>query len=195
MHLEVATLRQRPVLFRMNSDQFTDLPDSDNFRLELLDGEVVMTSRPSPAHQHYIFQLGIVLDGWGKSQKLGRVFLDTQMTLDPAWSPIPDALFLATAHLNRVGGQRIDGAADLVVEVLSPSDEQADRRTKFEAYARFGIAWYWIVDLNQRQLEEYKRGRQAYGKPVIARFDQPFAPRLFKGLTIDLASLELDPGG
>ena len=45
-------LKGRVVLFRMKSDQFTHLPDSDNFVLELLDGKVVMAARPAPAHQH-----------------------------------------------------------------------------------------------------------------------------------------------
>src|SRR5438105_3126087 len=184
-------LKGRVVLFRMNSEQFTNLPNSENFRLELLDGEVVMAARPSPAHQRFIFKLGQVLEDWVERQKLGWIYLDTQMTLDDDWSPIPDLLFLSTAHLERIGEQFIDGAADLVVEVLSPSDEAADRVTKFNAYARNGIPWYWIVDLGQRQLEEYRRGRQGYTRPVIAPFDQPFRPRLFRGLAINLAALEL----
>jgi Uma2 family endonuclease len=65
--------------------------------------------------------------------------------------------------------------------------------TKFEAYARFGVPWYWIVDLERRRLEEYKRGRRGYGRPVVVPFDEPFAPRLFTGLSVDLTSLELEP--
>jgi Uma2 family endonuclease len=118
------------------------------------------------------------------------------MTLNPSWTMVPDLSLLFEEHRSRVGAQFIEGPADLVVEVLSPSDERADRVTKFEAYARFGVPWYWIVDLEQRRLEEYKRGRQgSYGRPVIAPFDEPFEPRLFKGLTIDLASLEFRRAG
>jgi Uma2 family endonuclease len=194
MSMTTATLdlKGRVVLFRMKSEQFANLPDSDNFRLELLDGEVVMATRPRPEHQHFIFQLGIILNAWVRPHRRGIILLDTQMNLDEYWSPVPDLLYLTTAHQGRIGETWIEGPADLVVEVLSPSDEEADRVTKFEAYARFGVPWYWIVDLEQRQLEEYKRGRQHYGRPVIAPFNQPFQPRLFKGVSIDLASLGLE---
>jgi Uma2 family endonuclease len=185
-------LKGRVVLFRMNSEQFTALPESENFRFELLDGEVVMAARPSPAHQYFCSKMGRALDTWVEDQQLGKLFPDTQLTLDDDWSPVPDLLFLTNSHLRRIGRQFIHGPVDLVVEVLSPSDESTDRVTKLEAYARHGIPWYWIVDLRQRQLEEFRRGRLGYSRPVIAPFDEPFQPRLFPGLTLNLASMELE---
>jgi Uma2 family endonuclease len=81
------------------------------------------------------------------------------------------------------------GPVDLAVEVLSPSNEDDDREGKFSAYAEHNIPWYWIVDLNRRVLEEYELVGGRYGNRVDAPFDRPFAPRLFPGLTIDLARL------
>lgn len=184
-------LKGRVVLFRMKSDQFADLPRSDQFRLELLDGEVVMSSRPSPAHQHFSFQLAKELDNWIRENELGMVLPDTQLELDEGWMPVPDLTFLNKEHLDRIEEKLIRGPVDLVVEVLSPNDERADREIKFEAYAKYGLPWYWIVDLVERELEEYHLISGQYRKPVTILFDKPFKPRLFKGLTIDLASLEL----
>jgi Uma2 family endonuclease len=192
MSTAIQDLKGRVVLFRMDSDRFLDLPASESVWLELLNGEVLMSARPSLAHQHFVFQLAVVLNAWVKENQLGSIFIETQLTFDKDWAPVPDLVFLSAENQGRITRRQIKGAVDLAVEVLSPSDESTDRETKFEAYARFGIPWYWIVDLKQRQLEEYKRGRQAYGKPVIAPFDRPFTPRLFSGLTVDLASLELD---
>jgi len=188
--MATAELAGRAVLFRMTSDQFCDLPPSDSFKLELLDGEVVVAARPIPNHRHFIFQLGVVLQGWIKPRRLGRILLDTLMKLNGTWTPAPDLSFLKTKHLKRVKRKRIVGPVDLAVEVLSPSDEQADRVTKFAAYAEFGIPWYWIVDLEKRVLEEFELVGDAYGNRRIVSFDKPFSPRLFPGLTIDLASLE-----
>jgi Uma2 family endonuclease len=183
-------LKGRVVLFRMNSDQFCELPPSDSFKLELLDGGVLMAARPVPTHQHFVFELAVFLRQWVKTKKLGRLLLDTLMKVGDEWTPAPDLSFLWTKHLRRVKQKRIEGPVDLAVEVLSPSDEEADRETKFTAYARFGIPWYWIVDLRRRVLEEYELIGNAYGNKVEAPFDQPFAPRIFPGLVIDLASLE-----
>jgi Uma2 family endonuclease len=65
-----------------------------------------------------------------------------------------------------------------------------DRKTKFIAYAKHGIPWYWIVDLKARVLDEYELVHGKYTNVVKAPFDEPFKPRLFPGLVIDLASLE-----
>ncbi|HMC89261.1 MAG TPA: Uma2 family endonuclease [Gemmataceae bacterium] len=120
----MATLeRKRPVvLFRMTSDQFCDLPPSERFKLELLNGEVLMAARPAPTHQHFIFQLAIIIDQWIKAHKLGRILLDTLMKLNGVWTPAPDICFLKTAHLKRVQRKRIVGPVDLAVEVRVPFD-------------------------------------------------------------------------
>lgn len=46
-------------------------------------------------------------------------------------------------------------APDLVVEVLSETTEQRDRGIKFQDYAAHGIAEYWIIDCDQRSIEQY----------------------------------------
>ena len=181
--------KESPVLFRMTSDQFCDLPPSESFKLELLEGEVIMAARPVPTHQHFIFQLGVTIDQWVKPRDLGRVLLDTLMKLNGNWTPAPDLSFLWKRHLKRVQKKRIVGRVDLAAEILS-GRKRIDRQTKFIAYARFGIPWYWIIDLRKRELEEYELVGRAYDNRVKVPFDEPFCPRIFPGLTIHLASLE-----
>jgi Uma2 family endonuclease len=188
--MPVAELDGHLVLFRMNSDEFSELPPSDTVKLELLNGEVIAMTRPSPFHQYFIQELGALLNQWGKLHQLGRAIPDSLMKLDDDWTPAPDLVFVARKNLRRVKQKRIDGPVDLAIEVLSPSDPEIDRETKFEAYARYGIKWYWIVDLENRVLEEYQRVGASFGKLVEISFDEPFEPRLLPGLKIDLASLE-----
>jgi Uma2 family endonuclease len=188
--MATAQLKGAVVLFPMTSDEFCELPPSETVKLELLDGEVVVMTRPTRNHQHFIFQLAMIIELWIKPRKLGCVLLDVLMKLDDAWTPAPDLVYVARRHLNRVKEKRIEGPVDLAVEVLSPSHPEIDRGTKFEAYARFGIRWYWIVDLKARFLEEYELVDGEYAKVNEVPFDKRFRPRLFPGLTIDLASLE-----
>src|SRR5262249_13425500 len=114
----------RMVLFRMNSDQFCDLPPSDEFKLELLDGEVIVAARPTLHHQYFISELLVVLKRWVKKRRLGRVVQDTLMKVGEDWTPAPDLCFLKTRHLKRGKTKRIEGPVDLAVEVVSPSDEE-----------------------------------------------------------------------
>lgn len=178
------------VLFHMTSDEFCELPPSDMVNLELLDGKVVIMTKPVPAHQYFIFRLGMMIEQWAQRRQLGHVLPETLMKLDGKWTPAPDLVFVAKKHLKRVKEKRIEGPVDLAVEALSPSNPELDRATKFTAYAHFGIKWYWIVDLKNRVLEEYQLVGKTYSNLMEAPFDEPFSPRLFPGLVIDLASLE-----
>lgn len=182
--------RRMTVLFRMTSDAFCELPESDTLKLELLNGEVLIMPRASIFHQHFLFELAVVIRAWVKKMKLGRVLLDCLMKLDGEWTPAPDANFVTSRHLKRVKERRIEGPVDLAVEGLSPGSINVDRKVKFEAYAKYGIPWYWIVDLKARVLEEYELANGQYTNLVKAQFDVPFKPRLFPGLVIKLSSLE-----
>ncbi len=184
----VGSITGRVVLFRMNSSQFAALPESD-LHLELLNGEVVLSPRPRPPHQLFIGRLFAVLDEWVHRHRLGEVYPEVEMRLDDDWTPAPDLVFVAAAHVDRVGDAQILGPADLAVEVLSPANAADDRGTKFRAYAAHAIPWYWIVDLEGRVLEEYQLVGAAYGNRVDVPLNRPFNPRVFPGLTIDLARL------
>src|SRR5260370_42399112 len=65
----------------------------------------------------------------------------------------PDVVVVLNAHLDRVAAKKIIGAPDLVVEVASPSTAAFDRLTKYDIYARAGIAEYWIVKPTRRTVE------------------------------------------
>src|SRR5439155_25834585 len=108
------------VLFPMTSNQFCKLPECKSLKLELLDGEVVVMPRPTPFHQYFLLELPMVVAQWVKKLNLGRVLPDTLMMLDGRWTPAPDIVFVATRHLKRVKGKRIEGPVDLAIETLSP---------------------------------------------------------------------------
>ena len=46
----------------------------------------------------------------------------------------------------------INGAPDLVVEILSPSTAQLDKVRKRELYARFRVPEYWQADAETRSM-------------------------------------------
>ncbi len=49
-----------------------------------------------------------------------------------------------------VTAANVQGAPDLVVEILSPSSVERDRTLKRRLYARHGVREYWIVDTDAR---------------------------------------------
>ena len=65
----------------------------------------------------------------------------------------PDLLFVSAAREGIITDANIQGAPDLVVEILSPSTESRDRGYKRELYARHGVSEFWLVDPDARSIE------------------------------------------
>ena len=63
----------------------------------------------------------------------------------------PDLTFVSNERLHLLTRDRLDGPADLVVEIISPDSVRRDRRDKFDEYARAGVREYWIADVRPRQ--------------------------------------------
>ncbi len=58
----------------------------------------------------------------------------------------PDLLFVAKQHYDRLTEERLEGPADLVIELLSDSSVMRDRDRKFYEYQDAGIPEYWVFD-------------------------------------------------
>ena len=88
----------------------------------------------------------------------------------------PDILFVRRERIAIVKDDVIDGAPDLVVEILSPSNWVYDRSHKQEAYLQAGVREYWIVDYRARTVDvlvleddEYvQRGQYGDGSMVAS---------------------------
>ncbi len=59
---------------------------------------------------------------------------------------VPDVIFVSRERLAILGEKNVQGAPDLVVEVLSPGTSHRDLGVKMRIYARFGGPYYWIMD-------------------------------------------------
>lgn len=58
----------------------------------------------------------------------------------------PDILFISNERQHIIEDGKIDGAPDLIIEVLSKGTEKLDRITKKAVYEKCGVLEYWIVD-------------------------------------------------
>src|SRR5206468_3747005 len=68
----------------------------------------------------------------------------------------PDVLVVLEGHAARVTKKRVEGAPDLVVEVISPGTAVKDRNVKLRAYVRFGVREAWLVEAERRRFEIYR---------------------------------------
>lgn len=134
-------------------EDYAALPDNGQ-RYEIVNGVLVMTPAPSPEHQSISVRLSHYLFVHAELADLGRVFTGPiDVDLGPKNVFQPDVVVVLNAHLDRIQKKKIVGAPNLVVEVASASTAIFDRLTKYEAYARAGIAEYWIVKPASRTIE------------------------------------------
>lgn len=163
---------------RWTAEEFLALPE-DKRRIELLDGEIVVTPSAAPRHERVINRIGFAFTSEVDPQG-GVVFssnLDTR--IDENNVVQPDVQVFLPGHLHRIGKKFVEGPPDLVVEVSSPRTKGRDRLKKRALYERFGVAEFWIVDLDHDVLEVYRLGPSGYGDPVrFARGDTVTTPLL-----------------
>ena len=117
-------------------------------RYELLDGELIMVAAPNIKHESVRSLLGHHLSNFIIDHGLGKLFYaPCDVMLSESDVVQPDLLFVSRKreHLLR-DGQKVQGAPDLVIEILSPSTADRDRGKKLALYGRHGVTEYWLVD-------------------------------------------------
>jgi Uma2 family endonuclease len=161
---------------------------ADGFRHEIIEGEEYMTPPPGTDHQTVVVNLARILGNHVVARKLGRMFVaPTAVVLSKHDAVEPDVMFVSKANASIITPKNIQGAPDLVVEVLSPSTAANDRGPKLKKYEEADVREYWIVDPSAKTVEirEFRTSRRmrAY------QDDQSFQSELFPGLSVRLEDI------
>ena len=81
----------------------------------------------------------------------------------------------------------VDGAPDLVVEILSPGNTKTETKYKFDLYEENGVLEYWVVYPEYKQIHvSLLNEKEEYGKPVINEAPDNISSTVLKGLCISL---------
>jgi Uma2 family endonuclease len=114
-------------------------------RCELLYGRLLVT--PAPRVRHQLVVGGILRRLLELVDREGGLAVNSPVDVVLADHSVvqPDVIYV-TAKRSRIVGERVEGAPDLVVEILSPGTARRDLGEKLRLYAEAGVAEYWIVD-------------------------------------------------
>ena len=124
-------------------------------RRELLFGVVREPPSPRFGHQALLVRLTVLLDPVARDRGAGVVCLSPMdVVLDEGRALVlqPDLMFISHARRATIR-DRIYGAPDLVVEVISPSTARQDRGLKLRLYQEYGVRECWLVGEQERRLE------------------------------------------
>ena len=157
-------------------------------RYQLLDGEMILAPSPITRHQTIVMRLVLALERFVAENGLGRVwFAPLDVILSNHDVTQPDILFVSNARAGIVTRANIQGAPDLVVEVLSPATVQYDRGYKELLYGRHGVLEYWLVDPDAETVEVQVASDQGLQSHAIHHRGDRLTSPLLEGFSIDLA--------
>jgi Uma2 family endonuclease len=138
---------------RISFEEFLEWGDEDTWA-EWVDGEVIVLTPANIAHQRLVGFLMHLLGTFIEAFDLGEIFFPTTvMKLPDSSGREPDLLFVAREHADRIRHQQIAGAADLVVEIVSPDSRTRDRHDKLAEYEAGGVREYWILDPDRKRAD------------------------------------------
>jgi Uma2 family endonuclease len=172
-------------------EDYVLLPN-DGKRYEILEGELSVTPTPSTKHQTASVNLLVLLSRYIKERDLGKLFhAPIDVILESTSVLQPDLLFVSKTRQHIIAERAIEGAPDLVIEILSPTTSRTDRVTKAQIYARYDVPAYWIVDPEREAIEIYALEIDAYRLVATLEGKIPMSAPPFKELEIAARDLFL----
>jgi len=133
---------------------YLELPEGAPY--QLVGGSLIMSPAPTPRHQLAAAELSFSMMVYLKKHGIGRLIpapIDVYLTDTEVYQP--DLLIVAQNRLAIIGEKKIEGAPDLIVEILSPSTGYYDLTHKKRVYEAAGVREYWIVDPLAQRVEVY----------------------------------------
>jgi len=189
---EIATMF--PAQGQWTVEQYLELTDSTNRRIEYTNGRLEFLAMPTRTHQRLVSWLFLLLHSHVGQRGLGevlpggiRVFLDDER--DDLFR-IPDVVFLSKESEDRWGGDRYWKGVDLAIEVVSDDAKSVDRdyREKVSDYREGRVPEYWIVDPQEQKITvlTLPRGATEYAEHGVFKPGETATSKLLDGFTVDV---------
>lgn len=152
---------------KLTYEDYATIPD-DGRRHEIIDGEHYVNPAPNIRHQIISVRLTAAVYNFVAEHGLGHVFHPRiDVVLGEHDVVEPDLVFVSNARAQIITRANIEGAPDLVVEILS-SNRDYDERLKFRAYERAGVAEYWIVDPFEERVKIFRHNGDRFLPAEVA---------------------------
>ncbi len=169
---------------KFTRDDYLAWPEDE--RWEIIDGEAYcMTPAPSTRHQDIVVNLATLL-----KQKLSgvpcRPFVAPTDVVLSEYDVVQPDIFVV-CDKKKITDANIQGAPDLIIEVLSPFTSLKDKREKKALYEKFGVREYIIADPLEQYVERFLfEDNDAYGKGEVFGTQEVLQINSLKGIAINL---------
>lgn len=169
---------------KLTYEDYANVPGDE--RYELIDGELIPAVTPNEIHQRVSKKLLWLLMqveesgfGWVYHAPFDVVLSDTDVVQ-------PDLMFISKERADIITPANVQGAPNLVVEVLSPSTAQRDWTQKRDLYAKYGVRELWLVAPDAKLVWVMALTGGEYAIAGVYKDGQTLISPTLAGLTIDL---------
>jgi len=177
---------------RWTSADLESLPDNGN-RYEIIGGELVVTRTPHWGHQNIVDNVCRTLGNWSIETGLGKPATTAGLIFTDGDNVIPDVVWVSYERLAQILDEagHLAGAPELVVEVMSPGEEneKRDRQSKLKLYSVQGVREYWIFDRIQQKVEIYRRENGILKLAMTLFKEDNLTSPLLPGFSVSVATL------
>lgn len=170
-------------------EDYANLPEGASY--QLIGGQLIMMPAPIPYHQKVSMRLAFQLYEYVERKKQsGEIYhAPIDVYLEETETYQPDIIFISKEMLGIIKEEKIEGAPDLVIEILSPSTAYYDLRHKKEIYAKHGVKEYWIVDPIEKSIEVYENKNSKFMLTVTVEVEGTIKSAVISGFELKLSTI------
>lgn len=167
----------------------------DGNRYELIDGQLYLMSSPTTQHQEIVGAIYAQLYSYLIGKKCKVFVSPLDVCLSGVRNPKkeynvlePDVMVVCDE--SKISDKGIEGAPDIIVEVISPSSRKHDTFVKFNLYQYYGVKEYWIIDSEAEVIYQYiLNEKNIYTLPKTYEITEDVKVNRLKNCTISLREL------
>jgi len=182
--LEKPALKSTPFTKGISFEEY--LVKYDGQHAEWIGGEVITYISASDRHQDLVRFFTVILSTFVEENDLGVIRTGPMSMRLEERGHEPDVSFISKNNLKHLKPNYLDGAADLIVEVISPESRGRDRGDKFYEYEAAGVKEYWLIDYERKQAEFYTLGKNGIYQVVQPDEHQIFHSKVLKKLRLNV---------
>lgn len=158
---------------------------------QLINYDLVMSPSPIPAHQAISVKLVQAISNFldSKNDNGFLAHAPADVKFDDGNVLQPDILYISEERKAEIVKDIIQGAPDLIIEILSPSNAYYDLRQKKDLYEKYGVKEYIIVDPIAKDADVYVLKDGVYYLHQKAQKNETLNSLLLPGFNIEINNL------
>ncbi len=179
---------------KVSYEEFMDIYDNSNLRMEFINGEIIVLGSPNIIHQRILRKLSINIDSFFNGKKCEVFFAPFDVHFRKKDFKEPDVMqpdLLITCDTEETTNERgrYMGTPSLVVEILSPSTRSKDMVDKLNTYMLSGVKEYWLIDPVKKTVLLYGFKDCEIDEFTSCKLGDTIESYCFEGLEVEVNSI------